>query len=247
MTVSFDRVATIYDATRWAGVPAEIMRKTLEAMVSTLESCKTVLDVGIGTGRWAEYLQTLGFSVVGIDVSLPMMAQARSKGVKDIVRADVRQLPFRDSSFDASVMIHVLHLMDNWVKAVHEVGRVTRKILISEAGRAEGFSPREAYLEQRTKLGYPLNRLNDAEYGLRSHIRPKIIVATGDYWAEFDADEEIDSFESRKSSVMWDMPDEIHRKIMQTLHSDYGGKRLRRHEFTEVVGWDPADLRGYLS
>lgn len=216
-------------------------------MAHTLEGCKTILDVGIGTGRWAEYLQTSGFSVVGVDVSLLMMEQARAKGTNDLVRADARHMPFRDGSFDASVMIHVLHLMDDWRAVVHEVGRVTRRILVSEAGRSEGFSPRKAYLEQRAKFGRPLNRLNDAEYALRSRVPPKIVIATGDYWVEFDADQEIDAFESRKSSVMWDVPEDVHRKIIQTLHSDHGAKRLRRHEFTEVVGWDPADLRGYVS
>lgn len=247
MTVSFHRVATIYDSTRWTGVPAEVMKRILATMADALNGCKTILDVGVGTGRWAEYFQTLDFSVVGVDISLSMMAQARAKGAKDLVRADARQLPFRDGSFDASVMIHVLHLMDNWSQAVREVGRVTRKILISEAGRSEGFSPRDAYLRQRAKFGYPLNRLNEAEYGLRSYIHPMIVVPSGDYWTEFDAGEEIDAFESRKSSVMWDVPAEVHKKIMETLHGEYGGKRLRRHEFTEVVGWDPADLRGYVS
>src|SRR5690349_80341 len=125
MAVSFDRIAKIYDATRWSGVPAPVMEKILAAMRDTLKDCHLVLDIGIGTGRFAQYLVKTGLSVVGVDVSLRMMSQAREKGVRDLVRADAQNLPFRDLSFDGAVMIHVLHLVRDWVQTIHEVGRVT--------------------------------------------------------------------------------------------------------------------------
>ena len=176
MAVSFDRVAKIYDATRWSGVPAAIMEKILAAMKDVLKDCHVVLDVGIGTGRFSQYLSETGFSVVGVDVSLQMMVQAREKGVRELVRADAQHLPFRDGSFDGSVMIHVLHLVRDWVQTINELGRVTNKIVLSEAGEGEGFDPRRRYLELRTELGYPLGRFNDGEIGLRKVIEPRIVV-----------------------------------------------------------------------
>jgi SAM-dependent methyltransferase len=245
MAVSFDPIASIYDATRWAGVPARVMKNILSAMKDSLKDCRTVLDIGTGTGRFAQYFVDAGFRVVGVDISLSMMVQAREKGVKDLVRADAHHLPFRDGSFDGSVMIHVLHLVEKWVQVIHEVGRVTKKILISEAGDTEGFSLRQSYLELRAEMGYPLNRFNDSEPGLRKLIPPKFTVSAGDYWTEVNADEEITSFEARKSSVIWDVPEEVHRRIMQRLHSEHHGKTVRRHDIAEVVGWDPAQLRAF--
>src|SRR5437016_8257861 len=116
------------------------MKSLLNAMKELFAGCRTILDVGIGTGRFAEYLSNSGFGVLGIDVSLSMMAQAREKGVRNLIQADAHHLPFRDGSFDGSIMIHVLHLVRDWVQVIHEAGRVTRKVLISEAGEAEGFS-----------------------------------------------------------------------------------------------------------
>jgi ubiquinone/menaquinone biosynthesis C-methylase UbiE len=245
LTVSFDRIASIYDATRWSGVPAPVMKNILDAMKTAFRDCRFLLDVGIGTGRFAEYFQNNGFTIIGIDVSLSMMRQAHQKGIKDLVRADIHHMPFRDQSFDGSLMIHVLHLARDWVQAIHEVGRVTKKAVVSEAGDGEGFDPRRAYLESRERMGYPLKRLNEGEVALRSIVPPVSVVSAGDYWTEAEAKEEIDSFEARRSSVTWDVTEEVHRRIMERLHSDYDGQTVRKHETPEVVGWDPSQLRTY--
>jgi SAM-dependent methyltransferase len=186
--------------------------------------------------------------VVGIDVSQRMIIQARAKGVRELVRADADYLPFRNKSFDGSLMIHVLHLVKGWLQVVHEVGRVTRKAVISEAGGTKGFFfARQRYLELRAEIGYPLDRFNEAESGLRKLIHPKSVASAGDYWTDVNADEEIAVFEAHKSSVMRDVPDGVHERIMQRLREEYGGKMVRRHDVLEVVSWDPAQLRGYKS
>jgi len=243
LAVSFDRVAGIYDATRWSGVPPEIMKKLLHAMKEALAGCTTVLDVGTGTGRFAEYFNDSGFNVVGIDVSLSMMAKAREKKLRNLVRADAHRLPFRDRTFDGAIMIHVLHLVRDWVRVVHEVSRVTRKVIVAEVEGGEGFSPRLRYLELRQEMGYPLDRFNDGEAGLRRIVPPAIVKSVGDYWTDVDVHEEIDSFDRRKSSVSWGIPADINNRIIQRLHSENHEKTIRRREIVEVVCWDPAQLR----
>jgi len=243
LAVSFDRVARIYDATRWSGVPPEILKKLLRAMNETLAGCRTILDVGIGTGRFAEYLNDSGFNVVGIDVSLSMMAKAREKQLKNLVQADAHHLPFRDQAFDGAIMIHALHLVRNWAEVVGEVGRVTRNVIVAEIEGGEGFSPRARYLELRQEMGYPLDRLNDGEAGLRRAIPPPIVKLVDDRWTDVDVHEEIESFDKRKSSVSWDIPAEVNDHIIQRLHSENPEKTIRRQEIVEVVGWDPMQLR----
>jgi len=243
LAVSFDRVAGIYDATRWSGVPPEIMEKLLNTMKDLFAGCRTILDVGIGTGRFAEYFNNSGFNVVGIDVSLYMMAKAREKKLRDLVRADAHRLPFRDSTFDGAVMVHVLHLVRDWVQVVGEVGRVTGRVIVAEVEGGEGFSPRSRYLELRKAMGYRLVRFSDGEAGLRRVVPPATVKLVGDYWREVNVHEEIDSFDKRKSSVSWDVPAEVNDRIIQRLHSENPEKTVRRREIVEVVGWDPAQLR----
>lgn len=243
MAVSFDRIAGIDDATRWSGVPPEIMRKLLTTMKEMFVGCRTILDVGTGTGRFGEYLNDAGFNVIGIDLSLSMMAKAREKKLRNLVQADAHWLPFRDGTFDGAIMIHVLHLVHDWVQVVHEVGRVTRELIVAEVEGGGGFDPRSRYLEIRREMGYPLDRFNDGEAGLRRTLPPEIVRLVGDYWTDINVHEEIDSFDRRKSSVSWDVPTEVNDRIIKRIHSESPDKTIRRREIVEVVGWNPEHLR----
>ena len=245
--VSFDHIAGVYDSTRWSGIPAEVMKSLLNAMKELFAGCRTILDVGIGTGRFAGYLNNSGFDVVGIDVSLSMMAKAREKGVRNLVQADAHYLPFRDMVFDAAIMVHVLHLVRDWVQVVGEVGQVTGRVVVAEVEGGEGFSPRSTYLELRKEMDYPLDRFNDGEAGLRRAVPPATVKLIGDYWTDIDVHEEIDSFDKRKSSVSWDVPAEVNDRIIQRLHSENPEKTVRRREIVEVVGWDPEQLRNFAA
>jgi ubiquinone/menaquinone biosynthesis C-methylase UbiE len=126
MIAEFDLTANEYDSTRRPATEAEI-----NAISRELRDCRAVLDIGVGTGRFAKPLSELGFEIVGVDLSRGMMSKAREKGIQNLVLADAHKLPFRDGAFDASILIHVLHLIPDWVNLVVEVGRVTRKRVIS--------------------------------------------------------------------------------------------------------------------
>ena len=214
MTVSFDRVASIYDSTSWGGIPPAVMEKTINGMKDTLKGCQLILDVGTGTGSFAQYFNGSGFDVAGVDVSLSMMARAREKGVRTLVQADAHHLPFKSASFDATIMIHRVHLAHDWTQFVREVGRVTRKIIVSEVGEAEGFRPRQEYLRLRRSMGHPLNRFKEAELGLRRIVSPRVLVRIGDYETDVNADEAISQLEGKGFAISWDLRKEIHRTII---------------------------------
>ncbi len=65
-----------------------------------------VLELGCGTGRVSLPLAKAGVQLVGIDRSAPMLARAdrrrrgRSRAGLQLVRGDIRHLPFRKGAFD---------------------------------------------------------------------------------------------------------------------------------------------------
>ena len=59
-----------------------------------------VLDLASGAGRHLAPLQSAGYVPVGLDLSWPLLSRARSMdGEARLVRADMRELPFRDAAF----------------------------------------------------------------------------------------------------------------------------------------------------
>jgi ubiquinone/menaquinone biosynthesis C-methylase UbiE len=76
---SFDQVAHAYDATR--GYPPGVDQRIAKAIVDTLHAAPetTFIEVGVGTGRIAFPLASLGHTYTGVDISENMLEQFRSK------------------------------------------------------------------------------------------------------------------------------------------------------------------------
>ena len=112
---SFDRVAHLYDETR--GVPTDVATEIARAIFNALsEDCTKprVLETGVGTGRIAVPLAALGVQVAGTDISSKMIERLRQKRDDiDIVYADAARPPFRATSFDAALFVHILHLVSD--------------------------------------------------------------------------------------------------------------------------------------
>jgi 2-polyprenyl-6-hydroxyphenyl methylase/3-demethylubiquinone-9 3-methyltransferase len=84
-----------------------------------------VLDLGCGKGRFARALKMQGAHVVGLDISLAMLASATGL---DRARGSARRLPFSPASFDRVIAIEVFeHLAPSDLDRVcREVRRVLR-------------------------------------------------------------------------------------------------------------------------
>ncbi len=71
----------------------------------TTDKIRLVLDLGCGDGRHLELLESLGYSSVGLDLSVELLrtATGRTGGESrfKLVRGDMRRLPFPDDSFSS--------------------------------------------------------------------------------------------------------------------------------------------------
>ena len=119
----FDRIADVYDETRRA-----LDEETLGGLVEMLTKyeCRSILEIAVGTGRVSVPLMRRGFEITGTDISRRMMEKASAKGLANLVLADGSGTAFKDGSFDAALMAHVFHLLENPLAVIREGARVSR-------------------------------------------------------------------------------------------------------------------------
>jgi demethylmenaquinone methyltransferase/2-methoxy-6-polyprenyl-1,4-benzoquinol methylase len=89
---------------------------------------KRVLDVATGSGDLAAEIARLcpEAIVVGADFCAPMLAEARKRGLGNLVVADGLRLPFEDGEFDVVTVGFGLRNMADWALGVREMARVLR-------------------------------------------------------------------------------------------------------------------------
>jgi ubiquinone/menaquinone biosynthesis C-methylase UbiE len=111
--------------------PERVARLEVERVADLcLESgeFKTVLDVGVGSGLFAEAFAQHGLEVAGVDVN-PEMIMAAQQFVPqgDFRQSTAELLPFPDASFDLVFMGLLLHESDEPLKVLQEARRVSRQ------------------------------------------------------------------------------------------------------------------------
>jgi ubiquinone/menaquinone biosynthesis C-methylase UbiE len=126
--VDYDAIAHLYDAQpyRDKAVDPELIR-FLERRAEVAPPA--ILDIACGTGTQlaANRGVVVGAQLVGLDRSLGMLRQARSKAI-DIawVRGDAALMPFRPGSFDFVTCQFGFHHVPDKDAMLHDVHRVLR-------------------------------------------------------------------------------------------------------------------------
>lgn len=117
----YSNQARAYDATRAAS--PSVLGPLRTALAGAPGSA--LLDVGGGTGNYAMALAAEGWRPVVVDRSPAMLAHAAAKGLQT-VEGDATDLPFADQSFDAAMLVSMLHHIDSPAHALAEAKRVLR-------------------------------------------------------------------------------------------------------------------------
>ncbi len=111
--------------------PERIARYEMDRMMQTCLNgieTKSVLDVGTGSGLFAEAFFKKGLVVAGADVNPEMIAAAKDfvpTGRFEIAPAE--KMPFKDWSFDLVFMANVFHEVDDHVQTLLEAKRIAVK------------------------------------------------------------------------------------------------------------------------
>jgi ubiquinone/menaquinone biosynthesis C-methylase UbiE len=131
-----------------------------------------VLDIGTGTGFVALIASQLGHRAIGLDLSTPMLSEARTEADRRGLKAsfqlgDAVEPPFEEASLDAIVCRHFLWTLRqpavalaNWLRLLRPTGRVVviDGFWFAQPRPEEGFDLFKRHYTDRTRESLPAMR-----------------------------------------------------------------------------------------
>jgi SAM-dependent methyltransferase len=238
---NFDRAAGIYDATRgWpAAVAAQIGAGLYQALAPFARPGQRlrVIEAGAGTGRVLLPLAEAGAWTTGVDISAGMLGVLREKAAANlrdavrVVRGDASRLPFAAHSFDAGLVVHVLHLVDAWRPVLAEIERIVRPGGALAFGRDEHDDQGETWLDTQWTArlteagGTPQERSRAAIttdavdlLAAAGYTRREMVLAT--WTTERTPESFLDTLRDRCFSSTWNVPDAVLQPAVARLTED---------------------------
>jgi ubiquinone/menaquinone biosynthesis C-methylase UbiE len=109
------------------GRRADLLEKRLlEKLLADFPQSRNALEIGCGTGHFTRWLAARSLEVTGLDISAPMLSEARKLDGIRYLEGDALNLPFDDRSFDLALLITTLEFVGDPFRALTEALRVAR-------------------------------------------------------------------------------------------------------------------------
>jgi SAM-dependent methyltransferase len=122
---AYDEIADWYETEFLGGPPVTDPLGILRALRDLLGwGHGTCLELGCGTGAYADTVRSLGWTPVGVDLSKNMLRYAAER--LPVVRADAARLPIAAESVPAAIAVMVHTDMPEYDSVLREAARVLR-------------------------------------------------------------------------------------------------------------------------
>jgi ubiquinone/menaquinone biosynthesis C-methylase UbiE len=248
IATQFDRISQIYDETR-KPLKEEALNKIKDILLR--DDCRSIIEVGVGTGRVAKPLQETGFEIVGLDVSKGMLLKARDKEVLRLIRADADYLSIKEKSFDAAILAHVLQIFENPAEVFGKIVGVVKKDVIALVRKRDDtlanhisgdsmmsvmrqiFEQVSADMECELPRGAREWRRKETEF--LAAFPPTELITIQDELIETTIDERLSFFEKRPFRYCLEVPDEVFHEIIQEVRSSLDTKRKIQYRRAEQM------------
>jgi ubiquinone/menaquinone biosynthesis C-methylase UbiE len=243
----FDTLSSVYDETRQPLDPA-----TTQGLFHFFEEHRwhSILEVGVGTGRIARPLVDLGIRLVGVDASRGMLGRAAEKHLPYLVRGNAYRLPFPDRVFDASLFVHVLHILDRPQDGLREAARVSRNgvlAILDLPPKGNGTAPlpeeepRRILRQILAEAGFPdLVRQGPRakEQEILRAYPPADLRVLSDREVTEPLSKRLDMLEKRAYRHVLRVPPDVLARAVAAARSRVGDRSVT-YRRTEAVAWWP--------
>jgi ubiquinone/menaquinone biosynthesis C-methylase UbiE len=157
----FDTWTEKYD--QWFTTPTGQLVRAYESalLLELLAPCsgEHILDVGCGTGIFAEDVLAAGVQLTGIDLSIPMLQRANVRLGHtrfSTLGADMQALPFADNSFDRVFSMTAIEFCADACPGIAELHRVVRPGGCVVLTTLNSLSPWAARRQEKGRSGHEL-------------------------------------------------------------------------------------------
>ena len=215
-SIAFDRAAATYDATRGGEERGATMAFHLARHLRT----GPVLEVGVGTGAVALALDRLGHPTCGVDLSPPMLAQARDRLGPRVAAADGYHLPMPDGAVPNLVVVWVLQLVPDVAGFLAEAARVTapggRVAVIPAGGEWEPDDIGDILVPLAEELRPPRDHPEHLAAAAPAAGLTVVAHDTTTPWERLESPEAVARvLEGRQWSMLWDLPAERWEAVVE--------------------------------
>jgi len=249
VAAEFDQISLVYDETR-----DPLDSTTVDGLAGALlgAGVSSVLEVGVGTGRVAKPLSERGIAVTGLDASKGMLSKARAKGLPRLVRGTGYRLPFRDLAFDATLFVHVLHVLDAPERAVREASRVSRVgafALVHPRGRGPPDSahredePRHLVRAILAEQGYPIPERSNPwtkERDLLARFPPDSLTVVSEREVTEPLRARIDRLAKRGHRNLLTIPPDVLGRAIEIARERVGDRTITYQRVEALASWTAA-------
>jgi SAM-dependent methyltransferase len=218
-SISFSKVAAIYDATRGGTERGD----RFAASIAPFCGPGPVVEIGVGTGIIARPLQAASARpVVGFDLAPEMLAYAHERLGARVGVADVAALPVRDGAVGTVVACWLIHLVGDPAAVLREVRRVLRPdgrlVVLSSRGELEPDDMDEVMVDLHDELR---GRLDVSErlvpLAAACGLRLEVETTTGPGTWEESPTDLIERMERRQWGVLIDLDQERYDAVVQPV------------------------------
>lgn len=238
--VYFNHVADAYDETRI--VPDFVVQKAFSIINNKIHfgEKRVILDIGVGTGRTCRSISQYGNDLIGLDISPKMLRKClegnrneNSVGKIKLILGDIMSLPFRSSTFDVIIGIHVFEFIGKLrarrrQKAIKEIKRVMKPrgflIIMSYTNPPRETIIAKKYREQHRKHSA---RAKERLIWICKSLVPASVfekVARAVYWRRRFGYIEKSATSVKKESIVWTQrfqTSQILNILEKRIYSDY--------------------------
>src|SRR5262249_1032240 len=145
VAAAYDAAAGYYDQWLWQTFWERNELPLLRRAIAHCGRTRRAIDIGTGTGRYAQALAEAGLHTIGTDVSRAMLAVARHRrrGLAHFIHADAGAPRFETRQFDLAIAARVLCHVADAAAVLRDTARIVRQggqLIVSELDDRHGYT-----------------------------------------------------------------------------------------------------------